>query len=179
MKGSIRLRREGFKGSRVGARLAVPLLYQALLIILIASLLGMGSNLIRRDRIPFISHKTDFVKEEKKGNAITLAEAKERFDNGTGFFVDARSGEDFQRGHILNAYSLPEEVFEERIDEVKITFPDSKEFAIIVYCGGEECDASTKLAEQLRQSGYTNVRVFFDGWNEWVKAGYPVEGSSS
>jgi len=70
-------------------------------------------------------------------------------------------------------------VFAERIDEVKITFPDSEEFAIIVYCGGEECDASTKLAEQLRQSGYANVRVFFGGWNEWVRAGYPVEGTPS
>jgi rhodanese-related sulfurtransferase len=155
------------------------IVYQALAIVILASLLGIGSNLIRRVRIPFISHKTDFVKEEKKGNAITLAEAKERFDNGTGFFVDARTGEEFLKGHILNAYSLPEEVFAERIDEVKITFPDSEEFAIIVYCGGEECDASTKLAEQLRQSGYANVRVFFGGWNEWVRAGYPVEGTPS
>ncbi|MCX5887462.1 MAG: rhodanese-like domain-containing protein [Proteobacteria bacterium] len=155
------------------------IVYQALAIVILASILGIGSNLIRRERIPFISHKTDFVKEEKKGNAITLEEAKERFDNGTGFFVDARSGEEFLKGHILNAYSLPEEVFAERIDEVKITFPDSEEFAIIVYCGGEECDASTKLAEQLRQSGYANVRVFFGGWNEWVRAGYPVEGTPS
>jgi len=155
------------------------IVYQALAIVILASLLGIGSNLIRRVRIPFISHKTDFIKEEKKGNAITLAEAKERFDNGTGFFVDARSGEEFLKGHILNAYSLPEEVFAERIDEVKITFPDSEEFAIIVYCGGEECDASTKLAEQLRQSGYTNVRVFFGGWDEWVRSGYPVEGTPS
>ena len=179
MKGSIRLRRTGFKGSRAGAWRAVPALYQALIIILIGSLLGISSNLIRRERIPFISHKTDFVKEEKKGNAITLTEAKERFDNGTGFFVDARSGEEFLKGHILNAYSLPEEVFAERIDEVKITFPDSEEFAIILYCGGEECDASTKLAEHLRQSGYANVRVFFGGWDEWVRSGYPVEGTSS
>ena len=155
------------------------IVYQALAIVILASILGIGSNLIRRERIPFISHKTDFVKEEKKGNAITLEEAKERFDNGTGFFVDARSGEEFLKGHILNAYSLPEEVFAERIDEVKITFPDSEEFAIIVYCEGEECDASTKLAEQLRQSGYANVRVFFGGWNEWVRAGYPVEGTPS
>jgi len=155
------------------------IVYHALAIVILASLLGISSNLIRRVRIPFISHKTDFVKEEKKGNAITLVEAKERFDNGTGFFVDARTGEEFLKGHILNAYSLPEEVFAERIDEVKITFPDSEEFAIIVYCGGEECDASTKLAEQLRQSGYTNVRVFFGGWNEWVRAGYPVEGTPS
>ena len=155
------------------------IVYQALAIVILASILGIGSNLIRRERIPFISHKTDFVKEEKKGNAITLEEAKERFDNGTGFFVDARTGEEFLKGHILNAYSLPEEVFAERIDEVKITFPDSEEFAIIVYCGGEECDASIKLAEQLRQSGYANVRVFFGGWNEWVRAGYPVEGTPS
>jgi len=156
----------------------LKIVYQSLAIVILAGLLGISSNLIRRDSIPFIPPKTDFVKEEKKSNTITLAEAKERFDNGTGFFVDARSGEDFQKGHILNAYSLPEEVFNERIDEAKIAFPDSEEFAIIVYCGGEECDASTKLAEQLRQSGYTNVMVFFGGWDEWVKAGYPVEGPS-
>ena len=52
-------------GSRVGARRAVPALYQALIIILIGSLLGISSNLIRREHIPFISHKTDFIKDEK------------------------------------------------------------------------------------------------------------------
>jgi len=69
------------------------IVYQALAIVILAIILGIGSNLIRRERIPFISHTTDFVKEEKKGNTITLEEAKERFDNGTGFFVDARTGE--------------------------------------------------------------------------------------
>jgi rhodanese-related sulfurtransferase len=155
----------------------LKIVYQALAIVILGSILGSVSNLIRKDSIPFIAHKTDFVKEEKRENAVTLAEAKERFDNGTGFFVDARSGEEFQKGHILNAYSLPEEVFEERIDEVRITFPDSEEFIIIVYCGGEECIASEKLAEQLRQSGYANVRVFIGGWNEWKKAGYPIEST--
>jgi rhodanese-related sulfurtransferase len=155
------------------------IVFQVLIIVVFASLLGISSNLIRKDRIEFISHKTDFVKEEKVGNAITLAEAKERFDNGMGFFIDARSEEDYRKGHILNALSLPEEDFDNRIEEVKGLIPGGSDFVVIVYCGGEECDASTKLAENLKNYGYKNVRVFFGGWSEWVKTGYPIEGTDS
>jgi rhodanese-related sulfurtransferase len=161
--------------SSVGERLAVPI--QALIIILLASLLGIGSNLIRKDRIPFISHPSDVSGKEKADNAVTLAEAKERFDSGMGFFIDARSADTYRKGHILNALNLPEEDFEARIAEVKDLIPDSSEFTVIVYCDGEECEASTKLEKKLEGYGYKNVRVFFGGWNEWVKAEYPIEGT--
>jgi len=162
--------------SYVGARLAVPL--QALIIILLASLLGIGSNLIRKDRIPFIPQPSDVSGKEKADNAVTLAEAKERFDSGMGFFIDARSADAYRKGHILNAVSLPEEDFENRIAEVKDLIPDSSEFIVIVYCDGEECEASDKLEKKLEGYGYKNIRVFFGGWNEWVKAGYPIEDTS-
>jgi rhodanese-related sulfurtransferase len=153
--------------------------FQALIIVVLASILGIGSNLIRKDQIPIISLPSDFTREEKASNSIALNEAKEKFDDGTGFFIDARSEENYSKSHILNALNLPEEDFEKRIEEVKGVIPESPEFTLIVYCDGEECEASTKLAEKLKGYGYTNVRVLFGGWNEWTKSGYPLEGSPS
>jgi rhodanese-related sulfurtransferase len=150
--------------------------FQALIIVILSSLLGISSNLIRRDQISFISHSSDFVKERKTGDSMSLEQAKERFDNGTGFFIDARSDEDYSKGHILNALNLPEEDLDRRIDEVRGLIPEDSEITVIVYCDGEECDSSNRLAERLKTYGYTNVRVFFGGWNEWVRAGYPIEG---
>lgn len=49
-----------------------------------------------------------------------------------------------------------------------------KDAEIIVYCTGPECPQSASAAEKLAALGYTNVRVYEGGFDEWEAAGHPI-----
>jgi rhodanese-related sulfurtransferase len=46
---------------------------------------------------------------------------------------------------------------------------------IIVYCGGPKCPQSLQAAQKLTDLGYTNVRAYEGGLEEWKNAGNQVE----
>ena len=46
---------------------------------------------------------------------------------------------------------------------------------LITYCSGAECESSTDVAALLAEEGYSQVKVLFGGWENWKRAGYPVE----
>jgi rhodanese-related sulfurtransferase len=50
-----------------------------------------------------------------------------------------------------------------------------KNAEIIVYCAGPSCPQSTLAAEKLNNLGYTNVKAYEGGIEEWKKAGYQIE----
>ena len=101
------------------------------------------------------------------------ARAKQIFDSGKALFVDARSRDNYNHGHIPGAVSLPVGEFDEHID----AFMDqhgSKQ-PIVIYCSGRTCEDSHNLARLLMDFGYSDVKVFIDGYPGWKAAGYPVE----
>ena len=49
-----------------------------------------------------------------------------------------------------------------------------KDSLIVTYCGGVKCPASKQAAEKLVSLGFTNVRAFEGGLEEWTAAGYPL-----
>lgn len=84
-------------------------------------------------------------------------------------FVDARSEEEFSRGHIDGAVSLPLD----SLDSAIIDFLDRWQPGepIVVYCGSPSCGLSTNLANLLRdQYGLDNVWVLRGGFDEWRRA---------
>ena len=102
-----------------------------------------------------------------------LTEAKKLYDNGKTIFVDARSREDYEEGHIKGAVSLPVGLFDERIDAFLQQY--SPETAILTYCSGRTCEDSHRLAQLLLDYGYTTVNVLIDGYPGWEAEGYPIE----
>ena len=46
---------------------------------------------------------------------------------------------------------------------------------IIVYCGGPTCPQSLQAAQKLMDLGYTNVRAYEGGLEEWKNAGNNIE----
>lgn len=46
---------------------------------------------------------------------------------------------------------------------------------VIVYCGGPKCPQSLQAAQKLTDLGYTNVRAYEGGLEEWRNAGNQVE----
>jgi rhodanese-related sulfurtransferase len=102
-----------------------------------------------------------------------VARAKEIFDNGNVLFVDARSQDNYEDGHIPGAVSLPVGQFDEQIES--LLNQHSTDTRIVTYCSGRTCEDSHNLAQLLSDVGFTHVSVFIDGFPGWEAQGYPVE----
>ncbi len=104
---------------------------------------------------------------------IEIEEAYRLYSKEDVVFVDARSREEFELSRIKGAVLLCYEEFDDYYEKASKELSDRN--AIVVYCGGEECDLSILLADELYFMGYNNVKIFHGGCDEWEKAGYPVE----
>ena len=102
-----------------------------------------------------------------------VAQAKEIFDNGNVLFVDARSQDNYEDGHIPGAVSLPVGQFDEQIES--FLSRHSADRRIVTYCSGRTCEDSHNLAQLLSDVGFTHVSVFIDGFPGWEAQGFPIE----
>ena len=117
------------------------------------------------------NEKNDIVLNDLEIGDVTLA--KKLYDSQNFVFVDARSRDDYDEGHIKGAVSLPVGQFDEKIEAFLEQY--SPEKAIVTYCSGRTCEDSHKLAQLLMELGYTEINVFIDGFPGWEAEGYPIE----
>lgn len=115
----------------------------------------------------------DFDKDGDPDIRATLPEVKSAFDLGETVFIDSRSSQMFDEGHIRGALNIPAS---KPIPHIKETLSDlPKDTPIITYCYGGGCRSSLGLAKLLvEQFGFQNVRVFHGGWPDWATSGYPI-----
>ena len=104
---------------------------------------------------------------------IGIAQAIDRFDEGSYLFLDTRSNFFYRVGHIKNALNFPVENFNQIINNFEHKFP--KNTKIVIYCDGLTCSSSYTLAKMLCKRGYFNIEVLFKGWEAWVNSSYPIE----
>lgn len=104
---------------------------------------------------------------------LSLAGVKRRFDQKSAVFLDARPPEEYKDGHIPGAALFYADDFDKFAPQVLPNLLDKNQ-EIICYCHGSTCELSITLAHRLMDLGYTNVKVFFGGWPQWKKAGYPI-----
>lgn len=94
-------------------------------------------------------------------------------------FVDARSRDHYEEGHISGAYYLNHYQSQKLIDEVRPAL-EQADF-IVVYCGGGDCEDSILLATSLISEygfDYGRVYVYLGGMEEWKAGSHPItEGS--
>lgn len=145
--------------------------------------LAMIVNLLSPSGIPWvgqwdtsrgvISANPTGAAEGKPQEIDSVARAKEISDKGDVLFVDARSQDNYEDGHIPQAISLPVGQFDERIESLLNRY--SSDQPIVTYCSGRTCEDSHDLAQFLSDAGFTNVRIFIDGFPGWEAEGYPVE----
>lgn len=99
--------------------------------------------------------------------------AKQIHESGKVVFVDARSHDNYEDGHIPGAVSLPvgqfDELFDAFMDQYSLDQP------IVTYCSGRTCADSHNLAQLLTDFGFSNVKVFIDGFPGWEAEAYPIE----
>lgn len=104
---------------------------------------------------------------------ITRDELKQEIDAGTVTVVDALGGEYHAKQHLPGAVPLaPPEV-----DANAATRLPDRDTAIVTYCSNPACPNSGQVAERLTALGYTNVRKYREGIEDWMAAGLPVESA--
>ncbi len=84
--------------------------------------------------------------------------------------VDANGSESYADGHIPGAID-----FHGAGDKFTDMLPKKKNALIVAYCGGPGCEAWRQAADKLHALGYTNVRHYKGGIQEWKTSGKPME----
>lgn len=138
---------------------------EAMIIVLASAALGFSYSFVIKKGLflpptPLIATAQTVVPPE----FISYEEAIKLFNEGTALFADARNEYDYKLGHIPGAVNVPLKEFALQTSTLA-TIPKDK--LIITYCDGEDCNSSIELAQKLSEAGFTNVRMFFGGWNEW------------
>ncbi len=123
------------------------------------------------------------VEEEAEVGLLTLEQAYERYVNEEVntfiLFIDARTPDHFQEGHIEGAINVPA-VFDQ-VDDYQALYddflrvhPPEEGLPIVIYCNGADCTDSHELREKFFDAGYYDMYILFQGYPEWKEAGYPV-----
>lgn len=155
----------------------------ALIIILVATVIGILYNLVSPKGIGLVGSWSQQILEgnivvppsyDKTSDSppISLADAMSLYNSPHTIFIDARPKEDYLKGHIKGALNLYMEEYDTWAPKVLPNVP--KEATIVTYCGAEECELSLFLARNMNVDGYKNLKIFFGGWEEWLKAGLPT-----
>ncbi|WP_369203523.1 rhodanese-like domain-containing protein [Streptomyces sp. PU-14G] len=104
---------------------------------------------------------------------ITRDELKAAMDAGGVTVVDALGGEYYAKQHLPGALEL---VLTDVEDQASTLLPD-RDAAIVTYCSNPACANSGQVADRLTALGYTNVRKYREGIQDWVEAGLPTESA--
>ena len=149
---------------------------EAFWILIILAGLAVAFNGFRPNTLPLISKSPitpQTLRPDTPVKATPLTEASERFKTGAALFIDARSPEDFQAGHIKGAVNLPNQAFDEVFPAVAREIEKGEQ--LITYCDGKECILAQALASKLYELGFQNVSYLVNGWTSWREGGLPTE----
>ena len=91
--------------------------------------------------------------------------------------VDARPKSFYRLGHIPKAISVARNDFKHAYAVMESSGLSTTKLRLLVYCTGNECEDSHLVAAAFRALGNQNVAIFEGGYNAWINAGLPVEGS--
>jgi rhodanese-related sulfurtransferase len=107
-------------------------------------------------------------------NTISRDQLRVAIDDGSVVVIDALPAAPYNRRHLPGALNLVEEDADAKAAEI---VPDTSA-TIVTYSTNSACVRGPGLAERLEQLGYTDVRLYHDGIEDWVAAGLPVETGS-
>ncbi len=126
----------------------------------------------------------DFIRQAFEGEAassttctlpaprITRKELKALLDRGEAILlVEALPDMYYRKAHLPGAINIPVE----RVSELAPHLLPDKHAEIVVYCANLPCPSSGMAARALIALGYSTVREYAEGKQDWIEAGYPTE----
>lgn len=91
-------------------------------------------------------------------------------DKGNVALIDSRPLPRFQEGTIPGAINLPFPTFDKMLDRL----PKDKSRLVVFFCAGVTCMMSPNSLRRAEALGYTNAKVYREGWPEWTQKNYGV-----
>ena len=83
--------------------------------------------------------------------------------------IDSRpTARKYDPGHIPGATNIPDSSFEKMTDKL----PADKNALLLFYCEGVECMLSHQSAFKAEKLGYTNIKVYPEGYPDWIAKGH-------
>ena len=144
------------------------------LILLASMALAVTGGMLHPRRIPWVqdwSNQIERQAEDRNIRMVPLAVAQELFRSSDVTFIDARPLQQYTKGHIPNAVSIPFEQFDERILQIMSLIDSGK--VLVVYCSNRLCDEALLLAAEMKTMG-ADTLLFIDGFERWEKNGAGV-----
>jgi rhodanese-related sulfurtransferase len=89
--------------------------------------------------------------------------------------VDSLPASYYDQIHLPGALNL----VESDVDELASALLPDKNATIVTYCTNEACGNSQAVANRLERLGYTSVRKYREGIQDWVSAGNPTESTAA
>lgn len=102
---------------------------------------------------------------------ITRDELRTALEAGDVVVLDTLPASYYEQMHIPGALNL----VEADVDALATTLVPDLSTPIVTYCSNAACGNSQAVANLLEKAGYTDVRKYRDGIQDWVEAGLPIE----
>ena len=106
---------------------------------------------------------------------IDRAELARAIDANEVTVVETLRDQHFEQGHLPSAVHID---FEAVAEKAPGLLPD-KDAPIVTYCSNTGCRNSELAAGKLTAMGYTNVRRYAEGKEDWQGAGLALEASDA
>jgi len=103
---------------------------------------------------------------------ITMSQFTRLISEKKGIIFDARSNEEYVKGHVRGAHNIPAD---EAINHFEELLPLPRDTLILIYCNGPECHLGHMLADFLVTLDFKNMYIFDGGWEEWVNSKMPID----
>jgi len=119
-----------------------------------------------------------FNEQHQRTPEVSTADVRRILADGSAVLLDSRKRTEYAAGHIAGARSAtppPGAPVEEFIAAVERLVDGDKTRPLVVYCNGEHCKQGRRLAEQLAEAGFRDVRRYQLGIPVWRALGGPVE----
>ena len=103
---------------------------------------------------------------------VTVEELKRLMEQGGAVALDVRGGVEFEMSRIKGARLMPLGLIAQRASELP------KDKLIVPYCACSAEQISARAVLELKKQGFENTGALVGGYDAWVAAGLPVEGTN-
>ena len=156
---------------------AAGLAVRMAVLMLLAGLCAALANMIHPRRIAWVENWSVYIEARALAAGFRLADtadARRIVKARSHLIFDARPASDYKAGHLPGAVSLPFDSVNSEFQNVAVLLLTGQ--PVLTYCSGLVCDESFLLTQFLHQQGFTNIVLYGGGYEEWTRAGLPVEG---
>jgi rhodanese-related sulfurtransferase len=142
-------------------KLKKTIIKEIIIIVFISITASLIYNSVSKQQISIIYHPFRIENDKQ----LTFSDIKRIHKNKEALFIDARTVEEYEEGHIPDAVNIP--VGLERSKKMEMLNQLSKDLQIIVYCEDPQCSVAERLAKEMQYLKFKYIAVYEGGWDEW------------